>query len=494
MPSVLFIASEATPYAKTGGLADAVSALAKALRELGCDVRLVIPYYASVRAGSFPLSGACENLSVDFRDHSLICGAMTTVHPAGFPVYFIQYDDYFDRPHLYGTPEGDYPDNGVRFLFFARSVFSLCRALGFRPGILHAHDWPAALVPVYLRHMDGTDPFFRETAGVLTIHNLAHQGIFPFSLFDMTGLPFSLNQAQGMEFWGNINYLKGGINAADCISTVSPTYSREILGGEFGCGLEGVLTERKEDLFGILNGVDYDDWNPLKDSHLPANYDASDLRGKKRCKAALLEEIGPGSVSEDTPLLGMVSRLSEQKGIDILAPMLESLLAEDVVFVILGAGDERYQNWISWLAGRFPDKMIARIGFDEGLAHRIEAGCDLFLMPSRYEPCGLNQFYSMRYGTVPVVRDTGGLADSVEEFEPGTGEGTGFKFVNYSSEDLRAAVDRALAAYRSPEAWVRLQRNCMAEDFSWEKSARAYLDLYRAALERRRDLQPGVDP
>ncbi len=481
---VLFVASEAVPYAKTGGLADMVTALGKALHRLGCDVRAVIPYYTEVRDGPHSIVPLIEEIPAGFQDESLPAEVLMTTEPAGFPVYFIRRDEFFDRSHLYTTSRGDYRDNGKRFLYFSKSVFSLCEALDFQPDILHCHDWQAALVPVYLRHVYRRDPFFRETAGILTIHNLAYQGIFPSSIFQETGLPGFLNTMEWMEFWGNISFLKGGIYSADLLNTVSPTYSREILEKKHGCGLEGVLADRRKDLHGVLNGVDYEVWDPAVDEFLPAKYSAETLDEKQVCKKALLKEFGINSGPTDMPLLGMISRLSEQKGIDVLAAGLEHLLAQKVAFVMLGEGEEQFRDLLLSLAKRFPRKMGVRLGYDNGLAHRMEAGCDIFVMPSRYEPCGLNQFYSMKYGTVPVVRATGGLQDSVEEFEPGNGKGTGFKFSLYSPEDFLAAAKRAISVYQEPAAWLRLQKNCMRQDFSWEESARKYLDLYKVAITK----------
>ena len=483
-PKVLFVAPEAKPYAKTGGLAEVVGSLPKALSGLGCEVRIVIPYYSEVRQGSFPITLCAEDLQIDFLNASLPADVLHAQNNDGVRAYFLQRDELYDRSYLYGTPKGDYFDNACRFAYFSKSIFPLCKHIGFAPDILHCHDWQTALVPAYLKHIYRRDPFFRRTASALTLHNIAYQGVFPSSSFPYTGLPPFMNTIDGMEFWGNISFLKAGITSADVINTVSPTYSREILQEDYGCGLEGVLAAREKDLFGILNGVDYEDWDPSRDPFLECRYTSKRLSGKEICKRSLLEVFGIRVNSKNVPLIGMVSRLTEQKGLDILHAAVEPLLSGDSAFVMLGSGEKDYQDLMVGLSKRYPGKMGIHVGYDNELAHKIIAGCDMFVMPSRYEPCGLSQFYSMKYGTIPIVRATGGLEDSVEEFDPVTGRGTGFKFGPYSTDALLGAVRRALHIYQDRAAWRLLQRNCMGQFFSWDQSAYAYLDLYDNARKR----------
>jgi starch synthase len=481
---VLFVASEAKPYARTGGLAEVVGSLSKALHRLGCDVRVIIPYYSEVRKGPFPITACLEDLKVDFHDGSLTADVMCTQNDEGLFVYFIQRDELYDRSYLYATPKGDYLDNAYRFIYFSKSIFPLCKSLGFQPDILHCHDWQTALVPAYLKHIYRSDPFFQHTASILTLHNIAYQGVFPSSSFRWTGFPSFMNTMQEMEYWGKINFLKAGINSADVINTVSPTYSHEILQEAYGYGLQGVLSARGKDLYGILNGVDYDEWDPSRDPYLEQRYTADTLDGKAACKRSLLEELGLQLDPEKVPCIGMVSRLTGQKGIDILSTAMKTVLARDLAFVLLGLGEKQYQDLMMRLSECYPGKMGLRIGYDNGLAHRIMAGCDMFLMPSRYEPCGLSQFYSMKYGTIPIVRATGGLEDSVHEFDPVAMQGTGFKFRSYSSGALVDAIRRALEVYRNQTTWKLLRENCMQQNFSWEQSARKYLELYDSARKR----------
>jgi len=482
---VLFCASEIVPLAKTGGLADVAGALPAALAARGVDVRLAMPRYrgvllphngwslVEVRAGAEAIRGA----------------AMDGRMPGnGLPITLIDQPELFDRPGLYGENGRDYEDNLTRFTFFSRAVLQWLEAQSWQPDVIHCHDWQTALIPVILAAER------RGPATVLTIHNLAYQGLFPSAQFARTGLPPSMFAVRGLEFWGQVNLLKGGLYFADVLSTVSETYAQEIQTDEFGAGLDGVLRDRAEDLFGILNGVDYSTWDPSVDTLIPARYSAADLAGKAVCKQHLQRTFNLRT-DPRTPLLGMVTRLADQKGLDLVAAVIAEVLATGAQFVVLGTGDPKYHTLFEEMARRFSAQFGVRLGFDNTLAHQIEAGADLFLMPSRYEPSGLNQLYSLRYGTVPVVRRTGGLADSVVDVTPETleqGQANGFVFGRYAPDALWDAVHRALEAYRAPAIWLRLQQHGMRADFSWDRSAARYRDLYARALSKRaaRTLRP----
>jgi starch synthase len=392
------------------------------------------------------------------------------------PVYFIRSDRYFDRPFLYGTPEGDYPDNAERFVFFTRGVLEVLRQFG-PPDVLHAHDWQAALAIAFLKAQPELYPGLSSVRTVFTIHNLGYQGLFPPHQWGLLGLDQNLFTARHLEFYGQINFLKGAIVFADALTTVSAAYSREIRTSEYGFGLEGVLEARAASLVGILNGADYQVWNPRKDPFIASNYDPRNLAGKAVCKADLQRAFG---LREDPeiPLLGAVSRLASQKGFDLVQEILDDLLQRGLQLVILGTGDRKYQDFFQAAAGQNAGSLGVRIAFEDALAHKIEAGADMFLMPSRYEPSGLNQLYSLKYGTIPIVRATGGLKDSVEEFDPSTGKGNGFRFDPYDGAALLAAVDRALSVFRRKKQWQPLMRTAMMADYSWNRSAREYSNLY----------------
>jgi starch synthase len=473
---VVMLAPEVHPFAKTGGLADVLAALPHALRGSGVEVAVCLPAYRS----ALRAAGTVERVA---RLHAPVSSRMEPaevlrVSAASVPTYLVRADRYFDREGLYNPAGGDYPDNAERFVFFCRAVLEWLRHAG-APDVLHVHDWQTALAPAFLR---GTADLYPELAGVrtvLTIHNLAYQGRFPAFDWHLLNLDARYFDREFLEFYGDINFLKAGILFADAITTVSPRYAAEIETPAFGEGLDGVLRVRHAHLRGILNGIDEQEWNPATDVHLSARYDASDLRGKARCKAALQAELGL-TVAQPPALLTIVSRLAEQKGFDLLERALPAALESSAAqLAALGSGHPRYEGALRELAARFPGRVGVRIGFDEGLAHRIEAGADIFLMPSRYEPCGLNQLYSLRYGTVPVVHATGGLDDTVEEFQVGSGRGNGFKFHEYTHEALLVAIRRALRVREDGAAWQRLIANAMAEDFSWHRAAGEYARLYR---------------
>jgi starch synthase len=483
---ILMVSSEVVPFAKTGGLADVVGSLPGALSGLGCEVAVVMPLYRGVVAENFAGDRVLEDLPVPLGRQVIPAEIWRGKLGDGIPAFFIRRDEFFDRTYLYGTPRGDYFDNAQRFAYFCQAVMALCPALSYRPHVVHCHDWQSGLVPAYLRLLYGGNPFWVETASMFTIHNIAYQGQFAAELFPVTGLPGHFFAVGGMEFWGGMNYMKAGIVCADVITTVSPRYSEEIRIPPTGGGLEGVLQTHDHKLHGIVNGVDYREWNPETDSLIAARYSWKNLAGKKRCKRDLLATVGLPIGLMDRPLLGMVSRLVDQKGLDLLAAVAERLVARDLGLVILGTGEEKYHRLFSELARLHPENVAVRLRFDNQLAHKIEAGSDIFLMPSQFEPCGLNQIYSLRYGTVPLVRSTGGLYDTVKPFDPERGEGVGFSFTRYEPEALWEAIETAIGMFQRPSLWQQIMRNGMAMDFSWENSARQYLALYEKTVAGRR--------
>jgi starch synthase len=483
---VLMAFSEVAPFAKTGGLADVAGALPSALRELGCDVRVVMPFYNRFIEKIADKKLSVENLSVPWGNQVLAADIYDLRLDNGVVVYFIQRDEFFDRSYLYGTPKGDYFDNFQRFTYFSRAILALCPEIQFKPDIVHAHDWQSGLVPAYLKHLYGSDEYWSETASVFTIHNIAYQGRFAPELFPLTGLPAHFFSLDGMEFWGGINFMKAAIVCADVITTVSPRYAEEIQTREYGQGLEGVLQTNRSRLHGILNGADYGAWNPETDPYIAANYSGQNLGGKSICKLDLLRELQLPEKLMNRPLLGAISRLADQKGFDLLTAVFDKLIAQDIGFVILGVGDDKYHRVLTDLAERYPEKVSVQLKFDEPLAHKIEAGADIFVMPSRYEPCGLNQIYSLRYGTVPIVRATGGLYDTIKSFNPAGGEGVGFTFDTYEPDSFWRACLEAINLFNQPETWRRIMENGMAKDFSWKLSALKYFELYEKALAEKK--------
>ncbi|MGD2245851.1 MAG: glycogen synthase GlgA [Candidatus Aminicenantes bacterium] len=475
---ILFVSSEVAPFAKTGGLADVSSSLPEALVSLGHQVKVVMPLYRSVEEGDLPLDPLKNTLEVPFQKGSLKAKVFLRKKKRGLWVYFIKRDEFFDRRGLYGTPAGDYFDNPDRFIFFSRAALNLSQLINFQPDIIHCHDWQTALIPVYLRSLYKDDPFYAKSGTVFTIHNLAYQGIFPPRYMEISGLPSELFSIKGLEYYGKMNFMKGGILFSDIITTVSKKYAKEIQTPEYGYGLDGVLRDRRECVLGVLNGVDYSIWNPETDPHIAANYGAENLEGKEKCKHDLMTffEFKP---QHRTPVIGMISRLADQKGLDILSQGIKKLLNFDLYLVLLGTGDEKYEKQFSELGRKQKNRFGVKIAFDNVLAHKIESGADMFLMPSLYEPCGLNQMYSMRYGTIPLVRSTGGLDDTVTEFDPETGEGNGFKFFEYSSQAMLDKIQEALHYYRDDKIWRQLMNNAMKEDFSWKQSALKYEDIYK---------------
>ena len=468
------------------------AALPKALHQLGHDVRIVLPLYRQVNREQFGLKATSLRVAIPLGAHTLEGRVWETVLPrTRVPVYLLEQPALFERESLYQEQGKDVPDNLTRFSFFAQAALRMLPLLGWQPDVVHAHDWQAALACAHLAlGALGHEPFFAGMGTVFTVHNLAYQGLFPKAQWPATQLPDAAFSIQGLEFYGQINCLKGGLVAAGLLTTVSPTYVREIQTPEFGCGLEGVLASRGSDLVGILNGIDPDEWNPQTDPHIAAPYSAERPAGKARCKQALQKSQGLPEAPD--LLIGMIQRLAEQKGIDIFAQALEELMALPLQIVILGTGDPKYHQLLQALAARYPQRLKLNLKFDNALAHQIEAGSDAFLMPSRFEPCGLNQMYSMRFGTVPIVRRVGGLADTVTDATPAAKTATGFVIAEHSARALVEAVQRALAAFSDRALWTRLMQTGMRQDDSWSRSARAYVQLYERAFAKKSPLAAGT--
>jgi starch synthase len=479
---ILFISSEGLPYSKTGGLADVVEALPKALAEMGHEVAVLLPCYRGNKVSSTLVSSVTVAMGDRLRFPAIGEGASV----AGVRYFFVGDRGYFDREQLYGEKGADYPDNAERFAEFARVAIEFMKRV-WLPDVVHCHDWQTALVPVLLRTQHAEDPVVRALPVVLTIHNLGYQGLFPQTVMRTIGLPDRLFAINGLEFYGSVNFLKGGLIYADYLSTVSRRYAQEIQAPAYGQGLEGVIRARADRLVGILNGVDYAVWSPEVDTFIAQNYSAHNLDGKKVCKKDILHHFKLLGKPEnlERPVIGIVSRFVDQKGFDLIAQVALELLKEDISLIALGTGQPEYEAMFKDLAERYPGRVAVKIGYDNVLAHKIEAGADIFLMPSRYEPCGLNQIYSLRYGTVPVVRATGGLDDTIQSFDAKTQTGTGIKFESYDGRALMAGVRAALKLHRDPQVWQKLQKNGMAKDFSWKASAAAYVTLYEAAKRSR---------
>ncbi len=473
---VVFAASEMVPYMKTGGLADVVGALPKALARLGHRVTVFLPRYAPI---AFPPGAFLGAVHVPLDTPARSAGYYAAEPYPGVRVVFVEHPPFFDRATPYGDDRGDWPDNRLRFAFFARSVLEFFRSRGERPDVFHAHDWQTGLLPVYLKAFYWDDPTLHRLPTVFTVHNLAYQGHFGLDTLDVLGLPWNLGTSHGLEYHGGVNFMKGGLLFAEKVTTVSPQYAREIQGKEKGYGLDGVLRERARDLVGIVNGVDTDEWDPASDKALPQTYSVDDLAGKAACKSLLLREFGLPEYP-DLPLLGVTSRLVGQKGFDIVTEAWWDVLQRPVRLVVLGTGEPSIREGFARMAERAPDRVGVRFAYDPRLAHLIVGGADLFLMPSRDEPCGLSQLYAMRYGTPPIVHAAGGLVDTVEPWDAAARTGTGFRFDTPDGTGLIWALDQALAAWHDKGAWRALQRNGMQRDFSWEASARAYERLYRS--------------
>jgi starch synthase len=488
--NIVFVASEAVPFAKTGGLADVAGALPRAVAELGHETALFIPCYRKVWEKATDLIGTGLSIQIPVGANTVRGHVFESRLPnSDVPVYLVDQPRYFDRDGFYGHLGHDFDDNCERFVFFQRAVLEASSALGLRPDVFHCNDWQTGLIPAYLKSLYWDSPGLRDAGALFTIHNLAYQGLFWHWDVPLTGLPWSLFNQQGLEFHGKLSFLKSGLVFSDMLSTVSPTYAREIQTQRQGAGLDGLLRERRADLRGIVNGIDADLWSPALEPMLAERYDADTVAtGKAACKAWLQEHAGL-PVRPDVPLFAQIGRLDPQKGWDLLADVADRLLQHDVQLVVLGTGHPKYHDLLQGLAARYPDKVWAHLGFSDELAHQIEAGADVFLMPSLFEPCGLNQLYSLAHGTVPVVHATGGLVDTVIDLTPATladGTATGFVFGEPNPASLWGALARVLGTWRDRETWAKLVDAGMRADWSWDRSARKYVEIYREIVRRRR--------
>lgn len=477
---VAFVVSEAVPYIKTGGLADVAGALPKTLAGLGHRVTLFLPRYGSI---PFPPGEFVGSVHVPVDGVHRSAGYYRARPQPGIDVIFVEHAPFFDRPYPYGEGNVDYADNRLRFALFARATLEYFRSRGERPDVIHAHDWQTGLVPVYLKAFYWDDPTLRRLASVFTVHNLAYQGNFPGDTARVLGLPWNLGTSIALEFQQGASYLKGGLLFSEVLTAVSPHYAQEIQGPEHGQGLDGVLRERASDLVGVLNGADYDEWDPRSDEYIARRYSREDLSGKRTCKADLLRTFGLPEYP-DLPVVGITSRLVHQKGFDVVVDAWWDIFRRPLRMVVLGEGEAAVQEGFLRMAREAPDRIGVKLGYDVSLAHKIEAGADMFLMPSRYEPCGLTQLYALRYGTVPVVRSTGGLVDTVEPLSEDQERGTGFRFDQADGTGLLWALDQALTTYHNGESWRRLMLRGMAQDFSWDRSGRTYVELYRRAMSK----------
>ncbi|MEW6214131.1 MAG: glycogen synthase GlgA [Nitrospirota bacterium] len=481
---ILIATPEAVPYIKTGGLADVTGALVKEYRRMEEEAYIILPLYKKIKEvgayGHTPLQDTGVKIRVPVGDKVREGKIFSNQSSA----YFIGCDEFFDRQELYGTPGGDYIDNVSRFIFFSRGVLETCKTLNFKPDIIHCNDWQTALIPLYLKTLYKQDDFFIKTATLLTIHNLGYQGLFPSSEMPLTGLGWDLFNPEGIEFYGKVNLLKAGLISAGILTTVSNTYAKEILNKEFGFGLEGVLKKREIDIYGVINGIDYEEWDPSKDKFIPEDFSIEDLKGRAECKRQLVKEVS--LETGERPLIGMVGRLCAQKGLDLVLQSIDELLSLGVNLVILGRGDEAFHIGFLEAAKRYKDRFSVIIGFEEPLAHKIYAGSDFFLIPSRYEPCGLGQLIAPRYGSIPIARRTGGPADTIQDYDPLTSKGTGFLFSDYTPSAMQDAIKRALCVYTDRDKMQKMIINAMKKDFSWEKSAKRYIELYNVAIKKKR--------
>ncbi len=491
---VLMIASEATPFAQTGGLGEVLSALPAELAQLGLHIDVLMPKYRGITPEKYNIQKTDLAFELTLNAKKVSARIWRLNGNTSCRYLFLECDEYYDREYLYGSPEKDYEDNAERFVFLTRAALEMAALGRVHYDLFHSHDWQGALTPVYLRTLYAGVPGLEQSASVMTIHNLGYQGIFWHLDMPLVGVGWEFFTPKHMEFHGRLNFLKSGIIFADEVSTVSPGYRNEILTPEFGFGLEGVLNEKREHLTGILNGVDYQIWNPATDSLITANYSPQDLSNKAACKADL-QKIAGLPVRADIPVITMVSRLSNQKGIDLLQSIIPSLIKRDINLVLLGTGESRYQKSFTEIAYKYPDKVAVFMRYDYTLAHRIFAGGDMMLAPSRYEPCGINQLYALKYGSVPVVRTTGGLKDTVEEFDPQTESGTGFTFEGPEASEFESTLMKALKVYKEdPDSWKNLMLRGMNKDFSWKRSAVEYAKLYERAIQDRKEaLKQSVD-
>ncbi len=477
---ILIATPEAAPYVKTGGLADVMGALLNEYIKMNEEAYTILPLYRKIKKSHTSLRNTGVKIKVPVGN-KIIEGKIFSDQSSA---YFIECDEFFEREELYDTLRGDYIDNASRFIFFSRAVLEACRVLNFKPDIIHCNDWQTGLVPLYLKTIYRADEFFKNTASVLTIHNLGYQGLFQASELPLTGLGWEFFNPEGIEFYGKINFLKAGLISADILTTVSNTYAKEILERECGCGLEGLLQKREKDLYGVINGIDYEEWDPLKDEFIPDNFSIKDLRGRAECKRKLVKELS--LEASRRPLIGIIGRLAAQKGLDLVSQSVNELLSLGINLVILGKGDETFHISLSRSAKKHKGRVSVTIGFEEPLAHKIYAGSDFFLMPSRYEPCGLGQLIAMRYGCIPIGRKVGGLADTIQDYDPLTSEGTGLLFSDYTPSAIQGAIKRALSVYTDKNRMKKMIMDAMKMDFSWRSSAEKYVELYRIAFKKKR--------
>jgi starch synthase len=488
---ICYVSSEVVPFAKTGGLADVAGALPIAHKEMGHDVRVMMPNYKSINERKFVLREVIrlKEVEVELNNQNKMANGKTAFLPnSKVHVYFLSIPEYFDRKGFYVDPKSqeEFSDNAERFAYFSMGVLKTLKLLYWQPDIIHCNEWQTALIPFYLKTRFKDDLFFKNTKTVLSLHNLAYQGISPEEKASLIDIPEEYSTGNGdFEFYGKLNLLKGGILFADVINTVSEQYAEEITSSsEYGFGLEGVLKGRKKDLYGILNGVDYAVWSPDEDEHIPVNYDSRSLSRKVENKEELCEKTQL-KFDPAVPVIGMISRLVDQKGFDLLSEIFDKLMKLKVQMVLLGEGEPKYQDIFKKHAKKYSKQFSLNLKFDDELAHLIEAGSDIFLMPSKFEPCGLNQIYSIKYGTVPVVRETGGLKDTIQNFNAKTGKGNGFIFKKYKSKDLYSAIKTAVDAFKDKKAWTKIQKNGMRANFSWETSAKKYVKLYEKAMKKK---------
>ncbi len=479
---VALTVSECVPFAKTGGLADVAGALVKVLKKRRIDVCVIMPKYKKIDDKKFKIKPLLQNLVIPVDGRLVTASVWTTKLDRTVPVYFVKNQNYFDRDELYRTSQNDYPDNAERFIFFSRACLETLKAIGFQPDIIHAHDWQTGLIPAYLKTLYLTDNFFYKTATVYTIHNIAFQGLYPRDVLDLAGFSWYDFIPDKLEYYGQINFMKAGIVYANKINTVSETYAQQIqTSNEYGRGMEGILKSRTEDLEGIVNGIDTTEWDPSKDKYIAKNYSAKDMKNKIICKTLLCEELG-WSQDLTIPVIGMVSRLDPLKGFDLIAQNVHTLMQKTLRLVILGRGDQVYESALTKIVEQFSDKIALRLEFNDPLAHKIYAGADMFLMPSYIEPCGLAQMIAMHYGTIPVVYHTGGLADTVENFDETTKKGNGIVFDEYNGIIFVDTLTRTLNLFNDPEKWSKIIHNAITSNFSWDKSATKYINLYKIAL------------
>jgi starch synthase len=482
---ILFASSEVSPFSRAGGLADVSHDLPLALARLGHQVSIVTPKYRQAKNVRPAPKLLNVQLEVPISWMKKTAQIYQTNNKNQNTVYLIGRDDLYDREGLYGNEYGDYQDNAERFIFFSRAILELCLALDMRPDIIHCNDWQTGLVPVYLKTLYAQNPSLQSTASLFTIHNLGYQGLFWHYDLHLTGLGWELFTPKALEFYGKLNLMKAGIVFADVLNTVSPNYRKEILTPANGFGLEGVLKTREPDLYAVLNGVDYQVWDPAKDPFLPAPYTPSDLENKKTCKSSL-QDLFHLKKKGEIPLIAVISRLLDRKGLDLVSRIFSRMMELDIEVIFMGQGLEQYQSWVLEMVEKYPGLIGQEMNYNGPLVHQIQAGADLLLMPSRYEPCGLDQLYAMRYGTIPIVRAVGGLEDTVEDYNPQTDHGTGFKFKEYEGEKLFQTLQRALSVFRDKPRWRRMIQRAMGQDFSWEKSAARYQSLYQKAQKKKK--------